>query len=39
MKKDRKIILLFSIILLIFTIGIVPKQFQNDTLTILLQEF
>ena len=31
MKKDRKIILLFSIILLIFTIGIVPKQFQNDT--------
>jgi hypothetical protein len=31
MKKERKLIILFFIILIIFTIGIVPKSFQNDT--------
>lgn len=31
MKKNRKIAIIFSIIIAIFTIGIVPKTFQNDT--------
>ncbi len=31
MKKNRKIAIIFSIIIAVFTIGIVPKTFQNDT--------
>ena len=30
-KESRKIAIIFSIIIAIFTIGIVPKTFQNDT--------
>lgn len=30
-KEGRKIAIIFSIIIAIFTIGIVPKTFQNDT--------
>ncbi len=30
-KNNKKSIIIFSILIVIFTIGIVPKQFQNDT--------
>ena len=31
MKNKKKNIIIFSIVIAIFIIGIVPKEFQNDT--------